>query len=284
MRTDPRLLRSLPAPERTAAAVPAVDGVPARPSRLPAELGCASQDHLVLRRNERCLADCDLLLDGAQIRVPGLAGQIFDAVVARPVVPDPGRRREARHPVDQRPSADRGSGEHRHRPIPGREEAMVQVEPPVPIELVGRHRRLVDQRPRLEDDDGASGSGQLGSDDAAARPRADDHRIRLHLHRLVRRARLERRPSGPDLGGLFRDRTGLRDVAHCAESRVRALRRPDRRRRGRSAASGSPGRPIGEAGCGSLPTSGDNARVSPATWSGTSERAGSIARSPAATR
>ena len=177
---------------------------------VPAQRGGAAQDHLVLRRDDGRLARPRARSSIARTSASHVvAGQALDAVVARPVIPDPRRRRQARHPVDERPAADRASGEHRHRAVPGREEAVVEVEPPVRVELVGRHRRLVDEaaRPR-----GRPRSGLPGR----ARPR------RLRRPPLSRRRTASASISigssggpssnggrrGADLGGLRRDRPG----------------------------------------------------------------------------
>ena len=73
-----------------------------------------------------------------------------------------GRRLDRRHPVDQRPAADSGAGEHHHRRVPRREQAVVQIQAGICVELVVRHRRLVDERPGLEHDDRPPRLGSFG--------------------------------------------------------------------------------------------------------------------------
>ena len=70
MDPEAALLGATRAPERTAAAGPAVDRVPARRGRLPAEGGRSTQDGLVLRRDDRRRGDRQLGLDRRDIVGP----------------------------------------------------------------------------------------------------------------------------------------------------------------------------------------------------------------------
>ena len=74
-------------------------------------------------------------------------------------------------------------------PVPGREQAVVEVQPPVRVELVAGHRRLVDERAGLDDEHAPPGPSQLGRHDAATRSRTDDDHVGLEADRLVARAR-----------------------------------------------------------------------------------------------
>jgi hypothetical protein len=195
---NPGPLRAAPTPEWAASAVPAAGGVPSRPRGRPAELGGPAQDDLVLRRDDGRFGDVKLILDRSNVVIPSCVGQPLDPVAARPVVANPLRGREARHPVDQRAAADRRPREHRHRAVPCRQQAVVEVEPPEGVELVGWHRCLVDERAGLENDDRPACPGKFRRDDPAAGAGADDDRVGLEDHRLVRRAVLERRAKGTD--------------------------------------------------------------------------------------
>ncbi len=60
------------------------------------------------------------------------------------------------------------------------------------VQLVGRQSRLVEERPGLQDHHRPAGARQLRGDDAAARARPDDDRVRFEDDRLVATARRSR--------------------------------------------------------------------------------------------
>ena len=91
VRPDPRLLRAAPAAERAAAAVAAVDRVPAGRPALPAERGGAAQDRSSFGGMTVGRRDPDLRLDRRDVGVPLRAGHALEAVVARPLLADPRR-------------------------------------------------------------------------------------------------------------------------------------------------------------------------------------------------
>ena len=77
----------------------------------------------------------ELSLHRGDIGVPLGAGHACRAVVARPLGADRLRRRDAGHPVDERAAADAAARQHRDRAVPGREQAVVEVQ-------AGRRRRV----------------------------------------------------------------------------------------------------------------------------------------------
>ena len=134
-------------------------------------------------------------------RQRGEVGVAFGPVEARdPVRPGPaGPDRvgcgDRRHPVDRRPAADPGSGQDRHRAIPGRGQAVVEVEPVEPVELGAGHLRLGHERPGLEDDDRSSGLDQRPGHHPAGGAGPDDDDVCVERQRyacLARRGQAER--------------------------------------------------------------------------------------------
>ena len=186
MCADPGLLRPSRASERTATAVAAVRRVPPRRRRLPAQLRRAAQDHLVLWRD-------DGRRSNAERRPPPPPGRRQTPVRrCRPV------RGRAAHSArtssgtgilviqfTTRPAADCRAREHRDRAVPGREESVIQIEPPVGVQLICGQGRLVDERPGLDDHDRPPREGQLRGRGAATRPGPDDDDIRIERDRLV---------------------------------------------------------------------------------------------------
>ena len=182
-----------------AAAVVAAERVARRRRRLPAERGRAAQDGLVLGR-----------LVGRR------GGRDLGARRWRRRPTRPRRRRGPSRPCSVRhasrtwlgaaivviqltsvPPPDPGAGEQRDRAVPGRQQAAIQVQPGEGVQLVRRHRRLVDERSGLQDDDRATRhAASIGGDDPATRPGADDDDIRIEDHRLVGRARRRRAGRG----------------------------------------------------------------------------------------
>ena len=116
-------------------------------------------------------------------------------------------------------------GEHRDRAVPGREQAVVEVQAVVRVELVASAARLVDERPRLEDDDGSAGPRQLRGDHAAAGTRPDDDDVGLEHDRPVAVPAVA---CGGESSG--RIGVGLRRrpaaVRHVADRGVERVRRP----------------------------------------------------------
>ena len=136
------------------------------------------------------------------------------------------RRLDRGHPVDRRPAAEAAPrpGSKPRRPSGG--QAVVQVEPVERVELGAGHRRLGQERPRLEDDDRPAGLGQRLSHDAAAGPRANDRDVGLED---------DRRGA---VGGTGRREVKWRDRSSAPPSA------PGSSRRSRSSASVRvPGRP-----------------------------------------
>ena len=202
---DPRLLRPAPAAERAAAAVAAAGRVPARRGRLPAERAGPAQDDRVLRRDVGRLGDPELRLDGGDVRRPrprrSRPSRPWSA--AHSARTDVGRR-DAGRPVDERPATDPGAGQHRDRAVPGREQAVIEVEPVEGVELRARHRRLVDERAGLEDDDRPTGRRQRRRDDPAAGARPDDDGVGVERQRAI--------GASPRRGGRAYGRIGVRSV------------------------------------------------------------------------
>ena len=158
---------------------------------LPAEPLRAAHDDLVLRRDAALTADTD-----------SSVSSVRDVVASRP------RRRRSRRcrgraPIRARTAAGASIVVIQLTSVPPPtpepasividasqvdEQAVVEVQARERIELVARHRRLVDERTGLEHDDRPTGLGQGGRDDASAGPRADDDDVGLERDRLVGRA------------------------------------------------------------------------------------------------
>ena len=160
---------------------------------------------------------------------------------------------DAGHPVDQRAAADPGPGQHRHRAVPGRQQAVVEVVAVEGGEFGPWHRGLIGERPGLEDDDRSAGRGKGRRDDPAAGARTDDDRVRLEGDRRVRR---RRSPPGARTGGSTSG--GRSPAGRLADSRPPPGAHPDtprpgRRRRGRSSACGRHRTPIAAARAASAP-------------------------------
>ena len=170
MDTDPGPLGPTRATEAATAAVAAGIGVAARRSRLPAERPGATQEDRVLRRDVGGLGDAELGFDGGDVARPGLAGHPLEAVLGRPFGADVLGRRDAGRPVDERPATDAGASEHGHGAVPGRRQAVVEVQAVEPVELRARHGGLVGERTGFEDDDEPTGARQRCRDDTAACP------------------------------------------------------------------------------------------------------------------
>ena len=155
-------------------------------------------------------------LDRGDVVVPLGAVDPVDAVLAGPLGPDVGRHVDARHPVHDRPAADRPAGEHRHRPVPRRQEPVVEVQ----LVDTRRARRAASRAsstngPASSDDDRPAGPRQLRGDDAAARPRPDDHDVGLE------RDRSRRRSAAASSVGADRRRAGRSPAGRRADSRSR---------------------------------------------------------------
>ena len=172
--------------------------------------------------------------------------EIADAMVSPPLGTDRGGCLDRGHPVDQRAAADARAGEHRDGAVPGREQAVVEVQAPERIELVARHRwpRRRTGRPRArrpidrprpasaattpppapDPTITTSASSVIGSSGA---PVSKSQRIRLDRRPLRR----ERRQFGlvaddrvPWIAGCVRPRVGVGEERHqpCGACRRRS--------------------------------------------------------------
>ncbi len=224
VRPDPRLLGPASTPEPATPAVVAPGCVAPRRRRLPAQRFGAAQDRVILGRDECGGHHPHLSLEDRNVLGPrGAVLEPVEAVVAPPFLADGRWRLDRRHPVDERPAADPGAGQQGHRAVPGREEAMVEIQAGERVELVGRHRPLVDEGPCLQDDHRTAGSGELRGHHAATGPRAHDDHVRIEPEGLVGVARIEWegvRHDRRDAGG---DRGPLRPIADRDVARVGAI-------------------------------------------------------------
>ena len=117
--------------------------------------------------------------------VPGVAGHPVQPVLGLPLRADVLGRGDAGRPVDERPAADAGPGQHRDGAVPGRGQAVVQVVAVEAVELGPRHRRLVREGAGFEDDDRPTGARECRGDDPAAGPGPDDDRVGVERDRVV---------------------------------------------------------------------------------------------------
>jgi len=147
-------------------------------------------------------------------------------VLAGPLGADVGRSVETGHPVDERAATHARAGEQGDRAIPGRQQAVVQVQPAVGVELVAGHRRLVDEWPGFKDEHGPTGAGQLRRHHARAGTCTDDDDVRLELDV---RAAGGRGPTidhqGRDRSEVPRDRRLVGRVADGDRQRIRRVGR-----------------------------------------------------------
>ena len=166
-------LRAGPAAERARAARGAGRRVPLGRTGRDPDGSRAGHEGGVLGRQGRGGTDPELAPDRREVLVAGRAVEAGQAVFVGPLVPDRDRRVEAGHPVDRRAAADAGPGQDRDRAVPGRGQAVVEVEPVECGQLVRGHLGLGDERPGFEDDDRTAGLGQLSGDHAGPGARAD---------------------------------------------------------------------------------------------------------------
>ena len=216
-----RSSRSRRSPDRCAGSAPP-------PSRgLPRRAGSASS----LGGRYAVAVTPELAFQGRDVVVPRLpVPQPVQAVIAAPLLPDVGRGRDRRHPVDERPATDRGTGEQRDRAIPGREQPVVEVQPGERVQLVRRHRCLVDERPRVEDHDGTT-RGRRAPWPRRRLPRRRRRPRRRRPGASVRPRRRRTAGRRHDAGPIGR-RGRRRSLQPIADRRVAGIRRSRRARVG----------------------------------------------------
>ncbi len=214
---EARALRPGPAPERARPATGAAAGVAFRRCGFDAQDPGAGDQHRVLGRHGRCLGDPQLAPDRGVVGITLGPVEALQAVVARPFPANVRRRAKAGHPVDRRAAADARPGQDRDRAVPGRGQAVIEVEPVEGRQLVGRHRRLGHERGGFEDEDRAAGRRQLAGDDTGPGARADDAHVGLQDDAVARAWRQADRLDRRRVAG---QRCAIGPVAHPGPVRV----------------------------------------------------------------
>ena len=239
------LLRAGPTAERARATRVAADRVAPGRTRFEPKRGRAADEDLVFRRDRRGLGDGQL---GRDRRVVGIALRRIEAgdpVGASPAGPDGIGRGDRRHPVDGRAAADARPGEDRDRPVGGRGEAVVEVQPVECVDLRSGHLRLGHQRSRPR----ARRPTDRPRPGPWPRPHRPHRSPRSPRRPRARSASADRQPAVVRTGGSAsgtrsgRGRRGRSPSRRGAGSARR--RRPGRRRPGTSAGGRTPGRPTG---------------------------------------
>ena len=98
---------------------------------------------------------------------------------------------------------------------------MVEIQPVEGRELIGGHLRLGHERPGLQDDDRATGPGEVGGDHAARGPRPDDHHVGLELDDTA--AGIGRAARGHDRRGLGGDRLRCPREPELQQERIASI-------------------------------------------------------------
>ena len=248
--------------ERARPALLATNSVAPRRAGVQAERLRATEQRGVLRRARRRLRDGQLGRELGVVRIGLRAVEAVDPVGTGPAGTDGGGRLDRGHPVDRRPAAEARPGQDRHRAVPAGGEAVVEVQPVVRVELGAGHRRLGQERPRLEDDDRPAGLGERLGDHARRRRRSPRSR-RRRRGRPARRGRRRRSAGAPAARSASARSSGpgRRGRSRCPPSAgSRPRRRPGRHRPGRRRAGGTPGRPTAGARAATGPRRGGSAR------------------------
>ena len=250
-------LRAARAPERARPAIRAGAGISVDRRSLPAEGRGAPKDRGILGRDALRGGDSELGLDDRAVPVPLRSIEPLEPMVRRPGGPHGQRGVDAGHPVDEGPAPDPRAGKHADRAVPGREQAVIQVQARERVQLGPGHRRLVDRRSCLEHDHGPARRRQLRRDDASAGARADHDDVRLQDDRIGARPAIDRR--GADRRHVRRRRRCVRLVADLARGAGSGRRRPAPRRPGSRSASGMPGTRSASARSANGPSAGEGA-------------------------